>query len=162
MARVGRLLKYFIGPNIKIPVIYLYMPKFPSKEWAEAFCQALNASPEYRTAASRWEGDIIFLAVNVPPEAGEGGTVAMKLLLKHGQCHSAEAYVGDAAARADAPYILQADYRTWLDVIAGKVQPIPAMVLGKIKVKKGSFATLAQYAPAALAMIEAARKVGTQ
>jgi putative sterol carrier protein len=138
------------------------MPKFLSREWAEAFCQALNESPQYRTAASRWEDDIIFLAVNVPPEAGEGGTVAMKLLLKHGQCHGAEVYTGDAATRADAPYILEADYKTWLDVIAGKIQPIPAMVLGKIKVKKGSFATLAQYASAALAMIEAARRVETQ
>ncbi|MEM4650302.1 MAG: SCP2 sterol-binding domain-containing protein [Pyrobaculum sp.] len=138
------------------------MPKFPSKEWAEAFCQALNESTEYRTSASRWEGDIIFLAVNIPPEAGEGDKAAMKFLLKHGQCHGAEAYVGDAATRADAPYILEADYKTWLDVIAGKIQPIPAMVLGKIKVKKGSFATLAQYAPAALAMIKAAQKVGTQ
>ncbi len=138
------------------------MPKFPSKEWAEAFCQALNESHEYRTSASRWEGDIIFLAVGVPPEVGQGDKAAMKFLLKHGQCHGVEVYTGDTVAQADAPYILEADYKTWLDVIAGKIQPIPAMVLGKIKVKKGSFATLAQYAPAALAMIKAAQKVGTQ
>jgi Putative sterol carrier protein len=136
------------------------MPKFPSKEWAEAFCQALNESSEYRSAASRWEGDIIFLAVNIPPDAGVGDKVAMKFLLKYGNCHGSEVYTGDAITQADAPYILEADYKTWLDVITGKLQPIPAMVLGKIKVKKGSLATLAQYASAALAMIKAAQKVG--
>jgi len=138
------------------------MPKFPSKEWAEAFCQALNDSPDYRTTASRWEGDIIFLAVNIPPEVEQGDKAAMKFLLKHGQCRGVEVYTDDAVTQADAPYILEADYKTWLDVIAGRIQPIPAMVLGKIKVKRGSFATLAQYAPAALAMIKAAQKVGTQ
>jgi len=138
------------------------MPKFPSKEWAEAFCQALNESPEYRSAAFKWEGDIIFLAVNIPPEVGQSDKSAMKFFLKHGQCRGVEVYTEDAVAQADAPYILEADYKTWLDVIAGKIQPIPAMVLGKIKVKKGSFAVLAQYAPAALAMIKAAQRVGTQ
>jgi len=138
------------------------MPKFPSKEWAEAFCQALNESPDYRSTASKWEGDIIFLAVNIPPEVGQSDKSAMKFFLKHGQCRGVEVYTGAAATQADAPYILEADYKTWLDVIAGKIQPIPAMVLGKIKVKKGSFAVLAQYAPAALAMIKAAQRVGTQ
>ncbi|MFB6490835.1 MAG: Fis family transcriptional regulator [Thermoproteus sp. AZ2] len=137
------------------------MPKFPSKEWAEAFCRALNESPEYRSAGSKWEGDIVFLAVNIPQEVGAGERVAMKFLLRHGQCHGVEVYTGDAATQADAPYILESDYKTWLDVITGKLQPIPAMVLGKIKVKKGSFAVLAQYVSAAIAMIEAAQKVGT-
>ncbi|MGC9130675.1 MAG: SCP2 sterol-binding domain-containing protein [Pyrobaculum sp.] len=138
------------------------MPKFPSREWAEAFCKALNESAEYKSAAARWEGDIIFLATNLPHELGVGDRAAMKFLLKHGQCHGSEFYQGDAISRADAPYILEADYKTWLDVIAGRLQPIPAMVLGKIKVKKGSFSVLAQYVTASLAMIKAAQKVGVQ
>ncbi|AFA40034.1 Putative sterol carrier protein [Pyrobaculum oguniense TE7] len=137
------------------------MPKFPTREWAEAFCQALNESPEYRSAAAKWEGDIIFLATNLPQELGLGERSAMKLLLKHGHCHGVEFYQGADVDKADAPYILEADYKTWLDVISGKQQPIPAMVLGKIKIKKGSFSILAQYVTAALAMIKAAQKVGT-
>ncbi len=138
------------------------MPKFPSKEWAEAFCKALNESSEYRSAAAKWEGDIIFLATNLPPVLVIGDKSAMKFCLKHGHCNCVEFYQGDSAAQADAPYILEADYKTWLDVIAGKLQPIPAMVLGKIKVKKGSFSVLAQYVTASLAMIKAAQKVGIQ
>ncbi|WP_053240265.1 SCP2 sterol-binding domain-containing protein [Pyrobaculum islandicum] len=138
------------------------MAKFPSKEWAEEFCRALNESAEYRSAATRWEGDIIFLVTNTPSQLGVGEKSAMKLYLKHGYCHGVEVYTGESISQADAPYILEADYKTWLDVISGKLQPIPAMVLGKIKVKKGSFATLAQYASAALAMIKVAQKVGIE
>ena len=137
------------------------MPKFPSKEWAEAFCQALNNSKEYQSAASKWEGDIVFLATKIPPEVGVGEVAAMKFYLKHGKCLGAEAYTGQEIRQADAPYVLEAEYKTWLEVIGGRLQPIPAMVLGKIKVKKGSFAVLAQYASAALAMIKAAQQVGT-
>lgn len=127
------------------------MVKFPSKEWAEAFCRELNNSPEYRSAAAKWEGDIVFA---VP------GKAAMKFFLKHGVCHGVEYH--EEGATVDAPYILEADEKTWLDVIAGKLQPIPAMLLGKIKVKKGSMAVLAQYATAALAMIKTAQKIGVE
>lgn len=137
------------------------MPKFPTREWAEAFCRALNDSPEYRSAAARWEGDIIFLATNLPQELGLGEKSAMKLLLKHGRCNGVEYYQGSDVDKADAPYILEADYKTWLEVIGGKLQPIPAMVLGKIKIKKGSLSILAQYITAALAMIKAAQVVET-
>lgn len=138
------------------------MVKFPSKEWAEEFCRALNESADYRSAAARWEGDVIFSVINTPSQLGVSEKFAMKLYLKHGQCHGVEVYASESISQADAPYILEADYRTWLDVISGKLQPLPAMVLGKIKVKKGSLATLAQYASAALAMIEVARKVGVE
>ncbi|MEL9991351.1 MAG: Fis family transcriptional regulator [Thermoproteus sp.] len=136
------------------------MAKFPSREWADSFCSALNRSSEYKSTAAKWEGDIVFLAINIPLDVGVGAVAAMKFYLKHGMCLGYEFYPGDSAQLADAPYILEADYRTWLDVIAGRLQPIPAMLLGKIRVKRGSLAVLAQYAPAALAMIKTAQEVG--
>ncbi|MFN3803869.1 MAG: SCP2 sterol-binding domain-containing protein [Pyrobaculum sp.] len=131
--------------------------KFPDREWAEAFCSNLNNSPEYRTSASRWVWDIAFLVVNIPQEVGVGEKAAVKFRLSHGACHGVEFYTDD---RVEAPYILEADYKTWIDVITGKFQPIPAIALGRIKLKRGSFATLVQYATAALAMIKEAQKLG--
>lgn len=138
------------------------MPKFPSEEWAEALCHALNQSAEYKSAAAKWEGDILFIMTAVPQHLAVGRTVAMKLKLRHGACLGSETYIDDEVRAAEAPYVLEADYNTWVEVITGKIQPIPAMVLGKIKIRKGSFSVLAQYATAALAIIKEAQRIGVQ
>jgi Putative sterol carrier protein len=128
---------------------------FPSPQWAEAFCKALNVYKEYREAAKDWIWDVVFVASNIPSEVvnavaqlmGLSGVTsnagAMKFRLRNGTCQGSEFYID--ASKADADYILEADYSLWKDLIQGKVDPVGAILSRKIRVKKGSFLTLVQF-----------------
>jgi putative sterol carrier protein len=131
------------------------MPKFPSKEWAEEYCKALNESESYRRSARGWVWPILFKV-----ESGEGPSPGFILKLNNGTCEGVEWY--DDADKADAPYVLSATLRDWLDIIQGKVNPVTAIVRRQLKLEKGDMATIMRYPLAALEMVKAAQKVGIE
>ncbi len=146
---------------------------FPSPQWAEAFCKALNENQEYREAAKDWIWDVVFVASNIPNAVVSavaqlmGGLSnvtsnagAMKFRLRNGTCQGSEFYID--ASKADADYILEADYTLWKDLIQGKVDPVAAILSRKIRVKKGSFLTLIQFSSAAIKMTNTAMSVPTR
>jgi putative sterol carrier protein len=134
---------------------------FPSKEWAEAFCKELNKNEKYGRAAKTWEGDILFVVTDLPEEISSkfGGrkTLAFKLDLWHGECRGMEWY--EDPETAEAAYVLEAKFDDWIKIIEGKLGPIPAMTARKLKVKKGSLATIMRYTMAALEMVKTAQQV---
>lgn len=131
------------------------MPKFPSKEWAEGYCKALNESESYRRSAGGWVWPILFKV-----EAGEGPSPGFTLKLNNGACEGVEWY--DDASKADAPFILSATLRDWLDIIQGKVNPVTAIVRRQLKLEKGDMGTIMRYPLAALEMVKAAQRVGME
>ena len=72
------------------------MPVFASQAWFEAFEAQINASSEYRDAASDWEGDIAF-RILAEPDRGVPEDLWGYLDLWHGSCRG-----GRAIASADA------------------------------------------------------------
>jgi hypothetical protein len=88
---------------------------FPSPQWAEAFCKALNENPEYREAAKDWVWDVVFVATNVPSTVvnavaqlmGLSGVTsnagAMKFKLRNGSCQALSST--STPVKADADYI---------------------------------------------------------
>ncbi len=133
---------------------------FPSKEWAEEFCRKLNENQDYRNAAKTWEGSIMFLATNLPPRVAEKygrDRAGFVLDLFHGECRGSQ--WAEDPDKAEADYILEATYEDWKRVISGQLGPIPALMSRKLKVKKGSLATLIRYSAAALAMVKTAQTV---
>jgi len=131
------------------------MPKFPSREWAEEYCRALNESESYRRSARGWVWPILFKV-----ETEEGPSPGFVLKLNNGTCEGAEWY--DDSSKADAPYILSATLRDWLDIIQGKVNPVAAIVRRQLKLEKGDMATIMRYPLAALEMVKAAQRVGIE
>ncbi len=127
------------------------MPKFPSREWAEAYCEELNKSERYARSARGWVWPILFVV------RSEGGRQGFVLKLNNGRCEGVEWY--DDASQADAPYILEASLSDWLDVISGKVNPIAAIMRRKLVLAKGSYSTIMRYPMAALEMVKAAQRV---
>jgi len=138
------------------------MPKFGTREWVEQYCKEINKSEGYRSSAARWEGAIIFVVRDLPEDLRReiGSTFGFKLDLWHGECRGFEYYDESSLQQADAPYIIEADYATWMEVISGRLPPIPALITGKLKLKKGSLASLIPYVAASLELIKAAQKVG--
>lgn len=134
--------------------------EFPSKEWAEEFCKKLNENEKYRSSAKRWEGSIMFKVSTLPPDLSEkfkGQSPAFVLDLWHGECRGYTWY--DDASQGDADYILSASYEDWIKIIEGKLDPIKAMVSRKMKVEKGSIATIMRFTLAAINMVKTAQQV---
>ncbi len=126
------------------------MPKFPSKEWAEAYCKELNRSESYARSARGWVWPILFVVKN-------GGKKGFVLKLNNGKCEGVEWY--DDASKADAPYVLEATLQDWLDIIQGKVNPLSAIMRRKLVLAKGSYSIIMRYPIAALEMVKAAQRV---
>ena len=134
---------------------------FPSREWADSYCRALNESPEYKRLGKGWVWPILFIVTELPPSLRAqypSGTPGFIADLYNGECRGVRFY--EDASSVDAPFIITARYSDWLDVIAGKESPVSAIVKRKLVLKKGDMAAVLRYAAAAMEMVKAAQRVG--
>ncbi len=130
------------------------MPAFFSPDWADAVCAALNASDAYRQSAATWDGAIRFVARDVP---GGDSERAVRLDLRNGACHGTQT---GADAHEAAPFEIAAAYPVWTEVLAGRLDPVMGMMLGKLKLT-GSMAQIASHASAAKDLVACAASVET-
>ena len=112
-------------------------------EWADAWCRALNESPAYRSAAARWEGDVV-LVMNAEGDAPE---CAVHLDLHHGSCRAARVATGDD--RAGARYVMEAAPAMWRELLGGRTPPLMALLSGRLRLTRGNMADLVPFAGAA-------------
>ena len=136
---------------------------FPSPEWAEAYCRALNESQEYRKAGRTWTaGDILFVIEDLPMQVREAigsEKAGFRLDLYKGECRKVEFFKNPD--EVSAAFIIVAKYRDWLSVIQGKIHPTTALMTRKLRVVRGNVAILLRYAQAAIAMVKSAQRVPT-
>ncbi len=125
------------------------MAEFPSREWAEEFCRALDSSERYRSAARGWRYPILF---KVAPR-GPG----FLLRLENGRCLSVEWF--EDPGRGDAPIIISGELRDWMDVIEGRVNPLTAILRRRLRIEKGDISLILRYSVAALEMVATAQRV---
>lgn len=121
------------------------MPLFPSDAWLEAYRRLINASDDYRYAASTWEGDIAFL-FEAEPDRGVPRDLWAWLDLWHGECRAARMVSPDEGRAAQ--YIISAPYSRWRDVLAGDLDPVKGMMQGKLRLD-GDLPTIIRYVRAA-------------
>lgn len=126
-------------------------------EWAASYVEALNRNEDYARAAARWEGP---LGLALRGEVGiEPRAVVLDLM--HGKCRGARsAPVEEAVEEAD--FVLEADVATWRRVLARSVEPILAIMRGKLALKKGSLSKLLPYTKAASELVHSAHDVPTR
>ena len=129
--------------------------KFPSNEWAEEYAKQLNASEAYERAAKDWEGDFIF---TVEADDTLAETAYLFVGLYHGKCTDT-ALVASEDER-EAQFIIRASAANWRKVIEGKLDPIPAMMTRKLKLK-GDMMKVMRYPKAAKEMVNCVSRVPT-
>lgn len=134
------------------------MARFPSEEWFEAFVRAINGSAAYREAAASWEGDISFV-IEAEPDRGHPSDVWAWLDLWHGECRGFRLVPPEEGERA--AYVLRAPYSRWKDILRGELDPIKAMMRGKLKVR-GDLATIVRYVRAANELVRLTRTIPTE
>ncbi len=133
------------------------VPQFPSDPWFQALIERINASEPYREAAATWEGDVAF-QIEAEPGRGLAETAWGYLDLWHGACRGGGAVTAEEGARA--AFVIRASYSRWRDVLADELDPIRAMMQGKLKVR-GSLPTILRYVRAALELLRCAQEVET-
>jgi putative sterol carrier protein len=128
-----------------------------TEEWCVACCDRLNRRESYRLAAAGWQGAAVLL-MSADPVYGIDEDRAVWLDIHHGQCRGAR--VATEEDLDTAPYLFRADPGDWKRLLAGEIDPVPAVMKGRLRLSRGNLVTLARYAPAAREMLLAAGEVG--
>ena len=129
--------------------------KFPSDEWGKAFADQLNASEDYERSAKDWEGDFIFV---IEPDKAYPENAYLFIGLYHGKCTDA-AMIASEDER-EAQFIIRAPYTNWRKVIEGKLEPISAIMVRKLKLK-GDMMKVMRYPKAAKELVNCVSRVPT-
>ena len=121
-----------------------------SDDWARAWQAEINANEVYREAAATWEDPVAFAV------EGDGGR-AVFVDLWHGECREARSALAGDLDRA--PYVISGDAGSWVDVLDGTLEPLNALVTGRLRLVKGSIGALAFHIRSARELVSSARRV---
>ena len=135
------------------------MAEFPSSEWLDVYVQRINESSDYKEAAATWEGDISYV-FEAEPDKGIPQEIWAWLDLWHGECRDAKYGVGQTEGDR-AKFVIRAPYSRWKEIIKKELDPIKAMMQGKLKLK-GDLPTIVRYVKAANELVNLAASVPTE
>lgn len=134
---------------------------FPSEAWTDAFKDAVNSNEDYRKHGKPWTFGSVAMVVSKDPELGLDDDMGMILDVHEGECRGTQ-YVKGIDAVGDAPFIIVAPYARWKQVINAELDPIKAMMEGKLKMTKGHLPTMLRFVESSRALVVSASKVPTQ
>ena len=117
-----------------------------SEEWVKAYVDAINNNPNYKSAASWWEGDFLFV---VEPSGNLDHEIKMFLGLYHGECtggkilKEGEKYEILKPGSPPKPlkegepvaveFVFSGTYDNWVKVLKKELDPIQGLMAGKFK-----------------------------
>ena len=131
------------------------MPVWPSEEWMQVYRGLINDSAEYREAAHDWEGAVVY-HFQAEPDKHLGEDVYGWFDLWHGECRDAKQITADEASAAQ--FIVSAPYSIWKQVIRKELEPMKAIMQGRLKMK-GDLAKAVRYTKASLVLQDIATTV---
>ena len=134
------------------------MARFPSEEWLALYRDLINGSQEYRQSSLDWEGDIAFV-MQAEPDRGVPEDLIAWLDLWHGECRRARMITVDEGEKA--AYGISAPYSRWREVVEGGLEPVKAMVQGKLKLR-GDLAEIVRHVRAAKELVHLTTLVPTE
>lgn len=137
--------------------------RFPSKEWTSAYADAVNANDAYRTAGKDWNHGTVAMVVRADASIGIEDDTAMILDVEGGTCRGTKYLTGMPAVEEENPaFIIVASYPRWKEVINGEIDPIKAMMQGKLKLTKGHLPTMLRFVESSRQLVASAQKVSTE
>ncbi len=127
-------------------------------EWALAWRDQIRANAAYQAAARTWSWPLV-LIMRADPGLGLPDDRSVYLDLFQGDCR--EARIATSTDLEQVPYLLSADARTWRQVLERRLEPLPGLMRGKLKLGRGSLAALLPYVMAAKELVESATRIDT-
>lgn len=134
---------------------------FPSPEWTQAFAAAVNNNEVYRTHGKAWTFGSVAMVVSKNEAVGIKDDMGMILDVHEGVCRGAELVHGMDAVMG-SPFVIVAPYERWKKVIDGELDPIKAMMEGKLKMTKGHLPTMLRFVLSSRALVTSATDVATE
>tara|TARA_B100000700_G_scaffold331784_2_gene468624 strand:+ start:25846 stop:26265 length:420 start_codon:yes stop_codon:yes gene_type:complete len=126
--------------------------------WAIQWANKLSSNEGYRVAASKWEGDIV-LIMTKDPKLGVIEDLQVYLDLWHGECLSGR--VAIEKDKIKSKYVIAAPAGEWKKILEGSLDPILALMRGKLILKKGSLSSMLPYVSAAKELVVSAKELDT-
>lgn len=133
---------------------------FPSEAWANAFGDAVNQNEDYQKHGKPWTFGDVAMIVRAEPEAGVPEEAGMVLDVHEGRCRGVQYLIGEG--KAEAAFEIIAPYATWKEVIEGRLDPIAAMMQGKLDLRKGHLPTMIRFVESSRALVKSAAIVPTE
>lgn len=126
--------------------------------WAQAYMKAINGNPAYKKASTGWEAGALAFVMQASPTNGYPKGVAVLLDLHKGVCRAAST-IEPKDAYADAAFVIEGDYKNWMTLLSGNGKPLPMLMRGKLKLKKGSISKLMPYTKSAQELLNSAQMI---
>ena len=133
-------------------------PKLFSEGWALKLMEAINNNPAYYKASTRWEAGKLAFVMEANARFGFVKPAAVLLDLHKGICREAHAVPLETALE-QASFVIETDYNHWMNILAGKSQPLMMLMTGQLKLKKGSMAKLMPFTQSAQELVHSAQRV---
>ncbi len=133
---------------------------FPSPEWANAYKDALNASPAYAEAGKDWTHGVVAMVVKSDPALGLPEDLALWLDVHGGKCRDIKLIPAPEAQAA--AFVIEASYARWKQVIKKEIDPIKGMMQNKLKLTKGHMPTIVKYVNSSRELVETTSRVETK
>lgn len=135
--------------------------EFPSNEWVAAYKDAINANADYKKAGKDWTHGVVAMVVKAEPSLGIAEDLAMWLDVDQGTCRDCK-LMPAKEAEEKAPFVVQASYAQWKQVIKKEIDPTKALMQGKLKLTKGHMPTMVKYVNASKQLVESTTRVSTK
>ncbi len=147
---------------------------FPSEEWVSAFKEKINSNPNYKESGANWEHGTISLVAQLDENILEkikkdsvlntemkelDNSVGIWLDLYHGECKDAKIATAEEAQKAK--FVITGDYSRWKSVLRKEIEPVKAMMQGKLKLK-GDLPTIVRFVKAAQDLVDSATMIDTK
>jgi putative sterol carrier protein len=109
------------------------VPIFPSEEWVREWVELANASPEFEKSGAGWEG-AVGVVIEADRACGLPETVFLRLDGREGKWLNYE--LGTNPASIDGAVLtLRAPYRRWKQLVAQEIDPVKAVLQGRLRVR---------------------------
>jgi putative sterol carrier protein len=113
---------------------------FPSDQWVGAWVGLANESPEFEESGAGWDG-AIGAVIEADPAGGLPETLYLRLDGREGKWLGYELGT-DPASIEGAVVTLRAPYRRWRQLVAQELDPVKAVLQGKLRVRGSATAIL--------------------
>jgi putative sterol carrier protein len=130
--------------------------KILTKEWLEAFGDAINNNQDYKDAASWWEGDMLCV---IEPSGPLDHEVRFYLGLYHGDCTGVKLL--EPGEQVSPEFTLAGPYDNWVKIAKKELETIQSVMSGKLRLE-GNLAKLMRATRAAQEIVNSLQTVPTE
>ncbi len=126
-----------------------------TNEWMKKWKENINSSQNYNYHGKSWNAPILLRITNPVSETLKENQISgIYIDLKYGKCE--EIRYGNQSDEKKADVILKADEKIWVRLIENEGDPTKLIMLGRIKLEKGSLVLLSTQRKAATELMKSA------